>query len=66
MGMKFGDKLTKLRKKQGISQEELGEKLNVTNLSYMFNHCKNLLNLDLSTFNTFKVNNMSYMFYFYF
>ena len=28
--MKFGDKLTQLRKKQGLSQEELGEKLNVT------------------------------------
>ena len=28
--MKFGDKLCKLRKKEGLSQEELGEKLNVT------------------------------------
>ena len=28
--MKFGDKLCKLRKKEGLSQEELGDKLNVT------------------------------------
>ena len=28
--MKFGDKLTLLRKKNGLSQEDLGEKLNVT------------------------------------
>lgn len=28
--MKFGDKLTQLRKRNGLSQEELGEKLNVT------------------------------------
>lgn len=28
--MNFGKKLTKLRKKEGLSQEELGEKLNVT------------------------------------
>lgn len=28
--MKFGDKLTLLRKRNGLSQEELGEKLNVT------------------------------------
>lgn len=28
--MNFGTKLTKLRKKEGLSQEELGEKLNVT------------------------------------
>ena len=28
--MKFGDKLCQLRKKEGLSQEELGEKLNVT------------------------------------
>ena len=28
--MKFGDKLIQLRKKKGLSQEELGEKLNVT------------------------------------
>lgn len=28
--MKFGDKLSQLRRKNGLSQEELGEKLNVT------------------------------------
>ena len=28
--MNFGDKLSQLRKKNGLSQEELGEKLNVT------------------------------------
>ena len=28
--MKFNEKLIKLRKEQGLSQEELGEKLNVT------------------------------------
>ena len=28
--MKFGDKLSRLRRKNGLSQEELGEKLNVT------------------------------------
>ena len=28
--MKFGDKLSELRRKEGLSQEELGYKLNVT------------------------------------
>ena len=28
--MKFGDKLTQIRKRNGLSQEELGDKLNVT------------------------------------
>ena len=35
---------------------------NVTNMSDMFNTCKGLKNLDLSSFNTAKVTDMSYMF----
>ena len=32
-------------------------------MSYMFNECKNVISLDLSSFDTKNVNNMSYMFY---
>ena len=33
------------------------------NMQYIFKGCKNLINVDLSNFNTGKVNNMSGMFY---
>ena len=35
---------------------------NVETMSYMFNYCLNLNNIDLSSFNTENVKNMSYMF----
>ena len=35
---------------------------NTTNMNEIFNSCKNLLNLDLSSFNTNNVTNMSKMF----
>ena len=35
---------------------------NVTDMSYMFNYCTSLKNLDVSSFNTSKVTNMLYMF----
>lgn len=35
---------------------------NVTDMSYMFNECSKLTSLDLSNFNTFKVNRMDSMF----
>ena len=34
----------------------------VTNMSYMFDHCSKLTSLDLSSFNTAKVTNMNWMF----
>jgi len=36
---------------------------NVTNMSYMFEGCTGLTNLDLSSFDTSKVTNMGSMFY---
>ena len=38
-------------------------KKNITKIDYMFNGCKNLININLSNFNTNNVINMSYMFY---
>lgn len=35
---------------------------NVTDMSYMFNYCTSLKNLDVSSFNTSKVTDMSYLF----
>ena len=37
--------------------------INATNMEGMFADCNELVNLDLSNFNTSKVNDMSYMFY---
>ncbi|MBR5063076.1 MAG: BspA family leucine-rich repeat surface protein, partial [Prevotella sp.] len=36
----------------------------VTDMSYMFDHCRGLTNLDLSNFNTSNVTDMSKMFYY--
>ena len=38
-------------------------KNNITNTNYMFNGCSSLTNINLSNFNTDKVNDMSFMFY---
>ena len=49
-------------KKEGIYSIKLIFKINIKNCSYMFNECNNLLNIDLSCFNTKNVLDMSYMF----
>ena len=55
----FFSGFTKMRSIKGL--EHLNA-LRVTDMSYLFNHCSSLTNLDLSGLKTDKVTNMGYMF----
>ena len=48
--------------KEGIYEIRIIFKNPIKDCSYMFNKCKNIINLDLSSFDSSNVSNMSYMF----
>ena len=48
--------------KEGIYSIKLKLAINMKDCSYMFAFCENLIDINLSSFNTEKVTNMAYMF----
>ena len=48
-------------KEEGIYEIKLKFNINITDCSFMFCDCKNIINLDLSSFETKNVTNMSFI-----
>ena len=59
---KYENQKYSLPQEKGLYYIKLIFKLNITNMSYMFCGCSNIINIDLSTFDTKNVTNMTYMF----